>query len=488
MSAAYEFAIKEGDISDMRTKDAAVIQHVQGGARQQDVRRPLRGIQVKGDTFATMSVFNGTGVAKKLANSSVAVTSPGDVGNADYTSNFILTGSSEERSEKFQSVSTFGAAYGFFFGEQPRFVNYQAVLMNTADFQWELEWWHNYENVLRGTKLVEQRARVYLYYDEVTVEGYIIRAQTQKVATTPYEVALNFTMWVTNVQSVQTAGATMDSRVSTGKAFETGGVQSTTTRVRAENIKAYTDRKAGAGLLGALRTGLNAVTNWTGQVGAKIDDAQNFLYGRTLVIPMGFAGSERYSGEANFANLDAETGAKLKGLLGDFTKGSVTIRLPAPMALPADPTFTQYHDNYDEYVNRENDPELFDRATAAAKALHDTEEWRDFARTEADSVAKAEAMFAANGIIVSNKTGTESSILMDIVGRATFGVVSFVAASKLAGHTPEKAAAAKLEKEEELAAAREEERAERLAMDERQVEYREKQRQELADAWDEVAP
>ena len=486
MSEAYDFAIKEGDISDMITRGAVAIQNAKAGANQQDVRRPLRGIQVKGDTFATMSVFSGTGAAKKLANSSVEAPVSGEAGSADYTSNFILIASSEERAEKLQTVSTFGAAYGFFFGEHPRFVNYQAVLMNTADFQWELEWWHNYDTVLRGTKLVENMARVYLYYDEVTVEGYITRAQTQKVATTPYEVSLNFTMWGTNVQNVQTPGATMDSRVSTGKAFETGGVESTTTDVRAENIKAYATRQKGEGLLGALRNGIGDAQNLFGKVGAAVDDAKNFLYGRTLIIPAGFAGSEMSAGEANFANLDKETAAQIKGLLSGLTAGGVAVRLPAPMVLPPPPTFTQYTKNYDEYVNREHGREAEEAVRSRAAAMLHRGETRGSRHLAAQYAA--EKMFSDNNTTVSNKTCTESSIYTALLGSAVFGAVSLVAARTLSKFNPEKKAAAELEKEEALAAAREEARAERLAMDERQAAYQDKQAQELADAWGAQVP
>lgn len=465
------------------------------GLHRNAVRRPLRGIQVKADTFATMSVISASGVGGSLANSSVHAATDGGVGSASYTSNFILVGSREERSEKFQSLSTFGAAYGFFFGEQPRFVSYQAVLMNTADFQWELEWWYNYENTLRGTALVEKNARVYLYYDEVTVEGYIITASTQKSATTPHEVGLSFTMWVTNVQTVQTPGATMDSRengtffVDTQK-NPTGGLVSTTAAVRAKNIAAYSKRSEG--LLGGLRSAINSVSNFTGKVGAALDDAKNFLYGRTLVFPAGYAGAERYSGSVDttsglFTSADA---ASIGGVLSQLTGAPVVLRLPAPMALP--PTLkaaTQYHYNYDEYVNREFSDAYADVKTNVEGLLKpgSTREQRTL-----EAIDAATAMFAVNHINVNNDMGSGlppgETLLLGIVGRATFGVVSFVAmeaAAPLTGtKTTATVAATKLAKAEKIEAARTDAQAERIARAEANEATRTANQAELEAMWE----
>ena len=52
--------------------------------------------------------------------------------------------------------------------------------------------------MFRGTKLVEQNARLYLHWDDIIVEGYVLGAQAQDVADLPYHIPFSFTLFVTN--------------------------------------------------------------------------------------------------------------------------------------------------------------------------------------------------------------------------------------------------------------------------------------------------
>jgi len=180
------------------------------------VRRPLRGIEIKNDTYATMKVIRSDGTVIPLvdaggsddpvagndtpAGSNVVPqtrsTTSGPT-SANY-SNFIIQAVVDSRQEKQQIMETFGESYIFFFGERPRVLNVQGVLFNTLDFNWRTEFWYNYERTLRGTKLVEQNARVYLHWDDIVVEGYITGAQAQDDAMSPYHIPFSFTMFVTN--------------------------------------------------------------------------------------------------------------------------------------------------------------------------------------------------------------------------------------------------------------------------------------------------
>lgn len=160
------------------------------------VRRPVRGIEVKDDTYAFLRVVLPTGEDLPLLTSS---SSTGQ--DTDYT-NFILQSVQEARMERHQIVETFGDAYIFFFGEQPRFLDCQAFLINSQDFNWRAEWWHNYENYLRGTKLVELGARCYMFWDDIVVEGYMINATAQEQSEQPYSVNLQFKFFVTKYQNI----------------------------------------------------------------------------------------------------------------------------------------------------------------------------------------------------------------------------------------------------------------------------------------------
>jgi hypothetical protein len=173
-----------------------------GRAGRGIARRPTRGIEVKSDTYATLKVVKSDGSILPLVDSSA----PDGFSTTSGYTNFLLQNVAEQRVEKQQIIETFGASYIFFFGEQPRFLQIQAVLLNTHDFNWEAEWWSNYNTYLRGTKLVEMGARCYLAYDDNVVEGYLTQCQGMKAAMEPWVVQLSFQFFVTNCFNVSMVG------------------------------------------------------------------------------------------------------------------------------------------------------------------------------------------------------------------------------------------------------------------------------------------
>lgn len=122
-----------------------------------------------------------------------------------YT-NFIIQSITEARMEKHQVVETFGESYIFFFGESPRFLDVQMVVINSHDFNWEAEWWENYERYFRGTRLVETGARLYMFYDDNVVEGYMLNAQAQKTSDQPLMVQMNFRLFLTGYRNITFVG------------------------------------------------------------------------------------------------------------------------------------------------------------------------------------------------------------------------------------------------------------------------------------------
>lgn len=147
--------------------------------KQNNIRRPFYGIQVKDPRFAYISVFQDAGVqgGSLIPISLKDSSAPGGWSNSNH--NFILTDVSESRQEKMQVIETFGDHYTFFYGEKPIVLQCSGVLINTQDFNWKNEWWYNYNNFLRGTKAVEHRSRVFLGFDDVLVEGYIMNCSAQ---------------------------------------------------------------------------------------------------------------------------------------------------------------------------------------------------------------------------------------------------------------------------------------------------------------------
>lgn len=179
------------------------------------VRRPFRGIEIKEDTYSVLKVIRADGTEVPLTDSGggrdqqsggqTAVGS-GIPGKSEKQpkattynySNFIIQAIQDTRTEKAQILETFGDSFIFFFGERPRVLSVSGLLLNTRDFNWRTEFWYNYENVLRGTKLVEQNARVYLYWDDILVEGYIMNATAQESSEMPYHIPFQFNLFITN--------------------------------------------------------------------------------------------------------------------------------------------------------------------------------------------------------------------------------------------------------------------------------------------------
>ena len=173
------------------------------------VRRPVRGIQLKAPSFATLQVFTETLDYVGLYDAGGENDSEGGSwATQPATSNFLLQSVQRTQQEKFQLVETFGADYGFFYGQKPVFYSFSGVLMNTADFNWSSEWWANYDEVLRGTKLVERRARVYLTFDTIVLEGYVIQSSSQWDSNNPYHTPFSFSMWVTRWSDTSAVGHT----------------------------------------------------------------------------------------------------------------------------------------------------------------------------------------------------------------------------------------------------------------------------------------
>jgi hypothetical protein len=163
-------------------------------------RRPLRGIEVKTDTYAMIQVIRSDGSVIPLVDQAT----PDGLGGS--TSSFLIQTAQEARMEKHQIIETFGEPYIYFFGESPRFLDVQAILINTNDFNWEAEWWDNWDNRIRGTKAVEQGARTYLFYDDTVVEGYMLMAQAIKTSEQPWTVQLSWRMYITNYRNISFVG------------------------------------------------------------------------------------------------------------------------------------------------------------------------------------------------------------------------------------------------------------------------------------------
>lgn len=115
---------------------------------------------------------------------------------------FILGGSSESRQERHQVIQTFSDFYVFFFGEQPPIFSFTGMLINTKNVNWVNDFYFYYENHLRGTKCVEQNARLILSYGGRQIEGYMLGCASQTEAATESGVPFSFQLLVTRRNTV----------------------------------------------------------------------------------------------------------------------------------------------------------------------------------------------------------------------------------------------------------------------------------------------
>lgn len=164
------------------------------------VRRPTTGLALKEETFAYLRAVRADGTPVKILDGGASPDSANEdgIGKSNGTTNFLLQQVSEQRMEKQQVVETFGEDFIFFFGEKPRFVSFGGLLLNTQNFNWKNEFQQNYENVFRGTKLLEADARAYMTYGDTMVEGYVVDSSVTLETGDPHAAQFSFQMFVTS--------------------------------------------------------------------------------------------------------------------------------------------------------------------------------------------------------------------------------------------------------------------------------------------------
>lgn len=111
---------------------------------------------------------------------------------------FFLESVSESRVEKAQVIETFGAFVAFFFGRRPEVYQFGGRLLNTKNHDWKNDFQEVYDNFLRGTKAVENGATVFIQYDDVVAEGFLMNCNVEYSGVANNECPFSFSMLVTN--------------------------------------------------------------------------------------------------------------------------------------------------------------------------------------------------------------------------------------------------------------------------------------------------
>lgn len=218
-------------------------------------------------------------------------------------SNFMITGCQESRAEKYQIMETFGVPFIFFFGERPRIYQFNGILLNSLDFQWRAEFWANYDDVLRGTRLVERNARVLLSWDDITIEGYILQAAASEDSSQPHLVNFNFQFFVTNYTSTANIGdprfptpaaVSIDTSLWRQSDIAQRGLRepsiTNVDRMRRLNLQQAAQQES-TGLLGNLAQGLAVASTFatlaTNGLEAFVKNFETISSGRDLRFPVG---------------------------------------------------------------------------------------------------------------------------------------------------------------------------------------------------------
>lgn len=240
-----------------------------------DVRRAVKGLQIKPETFALLELKSETGQNLLMIDSG-GPEENGEIGYGPRNSNFLVQSVSEQRAEKQQIVETFGPLYIFFFGERPTMLNVSGVLYNSSDFNWKNEFLENYDRYLRGTQCARNGTRVFFSYDDVTKPGYMmscsidLSADSNELCNFSFQMIVGKTIHSSIVGLNRMAGA--EYREEPSISF-------------IDEIDVDTDPPVKATLLDRLQEGYDKFDNYKNKAADYITFAQRYITGSTLSIP-----------------------------------------------------------------------------------------------------------------------------------------------------------------------------------------------------------
>ena len=110
----------------------------------------------------------------------------------------------EERYHIFQALN--GETTSFFFGSKPVVYNFSGSLLDTNNQQWFNDFMYYYENYLRGTKVILNKTRIFMIYEDQIVEGFLLNTQVSRSGDMNSHAEFSFDMIM--VQKTTTANYT----------------------------------------------------------------------------------------------------------------------------------------------------------------------------------------------------------------------------------------------------------------------------------------
>ena len=112
------------------------------------------------------------------------------------TDHFLLQGVAMPDTEKFQIIETFGEPTVLFFDRRARIYQFSGTLLNAKNVLWRDEFYHIYDQYLRGTKIAENNYRMLLTFDEIMLEGALLNLQIGQQSDQPMGVSMSFQMYI----------------------------------------------------------------------------------------------------------------------------------------------------------------------------------------------------------------------------------------------------------------------------------------------------
>jgi hypothetical protein len=112
---------------------------------------------------------------------------------------FSLQAIAEADEERYQLHETFASEVLFVFGRRPRIWTFQGIVLNGRDvdgMNFTTQLLQDYEDYYRGTKSIELRAKTFILYEDVIVQGTLLSMTAARNSQVPGAVNVTLTMVV----------------------------------------------------------------------------------------------------------------------------------------------------------------------------------------------------------------------------------------------------------------------------------------------------
>lgn len=210
-SGSGSFVDKVLDVAEQVTDTINLIANIFAGAKERklvisDYRKASVHLPkyYKVDNYevvATIGIIDASGSSSGSKRETSGNAFVNDLWKRERKDTFILKNVQESFSERNQTVETFGEDFAVLFtGEAPKIFTFSGTLINDAYRMWKSSFVAAYNELLRGSKLAQNKLKVEIVYDYVVVEGYILNLVCQTESEDDVNVPFSFNLLVTRYE------------------------------------------------------------------------------------------------------------------------------------------------------------------------------------------------------------------------------------------------------------------------------------------------